>query len=174
MAWAIRFYDNCRARKRRLRRAVSLITTQELDRAGTYWFSVMQHLYFRKKVEYIKHSKEAGVGESPVSSSSTISSLNPFLDDNGLLRVGGRQRNAKFSYNSRHPIILHSKQPLTKLMIQSEHSCLLHGGPLLVSASLFRNFHINVVGGHRAIRSVTHSCVPCRRRSAKPKPQMMG
>ena len=172
IAWVIRFVDNCRVRKRKLRRSGGPVTTQELDRAGTYWFSVMQHSHFRKEVEHVKHSKEAGVGESPVPSSSIISSLNPFLDDNGLLRVGGRQRNAKFSYNSRHPIILHSKHPLTKLLIRSEHSRLLYGGPLLVSASLSRNFHI--VGGHRAVRSITCSCVTCRRKSAKPKPQMMG
>ena len=131
----------------------------------------MQHLNVCKEVEHVKRGKEAVV-DSPVSSSSIISSLNPFLDDNGLLRIGGRQRNATFSCNSRHPIILHSKHPLAKLLIRSEHLRLLHGGLLLVSASLSRNFHI--VGGHRAIRSVTRSSVTCRRRSAKPKPQMMG
>ena len=94
------------------------------------------------------------------------------IDENGVLRVGGRQQKSRFSHNSKHPIILDSKHPLCKLLIQSEHKRLLHGGSLLVSTSLFRNFHI--VGGHRAIRSIVRSCVTCRRRAPKPKPQMMG
>ena len=59
-----------------------------------------------------------------------------------------------------------------KLLIRSEHLRLLHAGHLLTSASLSRQYHI--VGGHKAIRSVTSNCVECRRRSAKPNPQLMG
>ena len=43
---------------------------------------------------------------------------------------------------------------------------------MLVYSSLFRDFHI--IGGHRAIRSIVRSCVTCRRRAPRPKPQMMG
>ena len=43
---------------------------------------------------------------------------------------------------------------------------------MLVSSSLFRKFHL--VGGHRAIHSIVRSCVTCRRRTPKTKPQMMG
>jgi hypothetical protein len=71
-------------------------------------------------------------------------SLKPFIDATGLLQVGGRQQNARFTYNSRHPIILHSKHPLVKIMIRSEHVRLFHGGSLVVSSSLFRDFHIVV------------------------------
>ena len=171
IAWVIRFIDNCRARKQKLRRDNGAITTMELNRAEIYWFSIMQRSHFYDEIEYVKRNKEAKNGKISISSSNIISTLNPILDDDGL-RVGGRQQNAKFTYNSRHPIILHSKHPLIKLMIRSEYLRLLHGGPLLVSASLSHNFHI--VGGNRAIRSITRSCVTCRRRSAKPKPQLMG
>ena len=75
-------------------------------------------------------------------------------------------------YGNRHPIILPSNHPLVKLLIRSEHTRLLHGGHLLISGSLSRRYHI--VGGHKTIRSITRSCVICRRRSAKPRSQMMG
>jgi hypothetical protein len=39
IAWIIQFIDNCRARKRKLRRDNVHITTKELDRAEIYWFS---------------------------------------------------------------------------------------------------------------------------------------
>ena len=86
--------------------------------------------------------------------------------------MGGRQENARLSFDTRHPIILPSNHPLVKLLIRSEHLRLLHAGHLLTSASLSRRYHI--VGGHKAIRSITRSCVVCRRRSAKPNPQLMG
>ncbi len=47
------------------------------------------------------------------------------------LELSELEQKAKFSYNSRHPVILDSKHPLVKLP--------LHGGSLLVSSSLFRN-----------------------------------
>ena len=168
IAWVIRFIDNSRARKRKLRRDNGPLTTKELNRAEIYWFSIMQRSHFHEEIEHVKH-KEAKNGKFSVSNSSIIATLNPTLDDDDLHRVGGWQQNAKFTYNSCHPVILHSKH---QLMIRSEHLRLLHGGPLLVSASCSCNFHI--VGGNQAIRSITRSCVTCRRRSAKPKPQLMG
>ena len=65
-----------------------------------------------------------------------------------------RQEKSRFSYN-KHPIILHSKHPLCKLLILYEHVRLPHGGSLLVSASLFRTYHI--ISRHQAIHSIDHS-----------------
>ena len=97
---------------------------------------------------------------SSIRQTSRILSLNPFLDKSGVLRVGGRQENAKAAYDNRHPTILPANHPLVKLLIRSEHLCLLHASHLLTSASLFRHFHI--VGGHKAVRAITRSCIVCR------------
>ena len=131
-----------------------------------YWCSIIQRTHFPDELRILTTKSQK------IPTSSKIYSLNPFVDDQGILRVGGRQQRARFSYNSRHPIILDSRHPLTKLLIHSEHIRLLHGGSLFVSSSLFRNFHL--LGGHRAIRSIVRSCVICRRRKPKTKPQMMG
>ena len=70
-------------------------------------------------------------------------------------------------------VILHGKHPVyTKLLIHTEHLRLLHAGPLLISGSLGRRFHI--VLGCRAIHSVSRRCVICRRRSLRPQPPLMG
>ena len=42
----------------------------------------------------------------------------------------------------------------------------------LLSCALDRRYHI--VGGRRAVRSVTRACITCRRTSAKPQNQVMG
>lgn len=53
--------------------------------------------------------------------SSPLLSLNPFMDDTGLIRLGGRQEHSRLSYDSKHPTILHGNHPVTKLIIHTEH-----------------------------------------------------
>ena len=89
-----------------------------------------------------------------------------------MLRVGGRESTSKLSYENQHPLIFHGKHPLTKLLIRSEHTRLLHAGPTLLTASLSRQFYI--IGCRKIVRSITRSCVICRRKSSKPQPPIMG
>ena len=96
--------------------------------------------------------------------------LNPILDHSGVLRVGGRIQNAPLCYSVRHPVVLHGKHRITKLIIHSEH--VLHAGPTLVTASLSRRYHI--IGSRKAVYSVTRGCIMCRGTSARPQPQMLG
>ena len=56
-------------------------------------------------------------------------------------------------------------------MIHFEHICLCHAGPILLACSLNHCFYI--LGGCKAIQSITHSCVICQRTSAKPQHQML-
>ena len=119
------------------------LTTDELNIAMSYWCSIIQRMHFLDELKILTTKAQK------ISTSSKIYFLNPFVDDQGMLRVSGRQQRARFSYNSRHPIILNSRHPLTQLLICSEHICLLCGGSLLVSSSLFCNFRL--LGGHRPI-----------------------
>ena len=164
-AWILRFVSNCGALKRGSPRVSGPISTRELEQATMYWVSISQATHFTSVREVLKSN-------TSLHKSSPLLSLNPFLDGNNLLRVGGRQRNSQLPYGQRHPLILHAKHAVTKLLIRTEHLRLLHAGPLLTAASLGRRFHI--VGGRKAIRSVTRSCVVCRRRSLRPQPPLMG
>lgn len=107
----------------------------------------------------------------PLSASSPLLSLNPFIDPSSILRVAGRRQVSEASYDSRHPIILHGKHPLTRLIIRLEHARLLHEGPTLLATSLTR-YHI--VGGCKVIRSVIRECIVCHNYSTRPQPQILG
>ena len=96
----------------------------------------------------------------------------PYTHSSTRIRMGGRQEHSKLSFSKHHPIILHGKHPLTKLLIWSEHRRLLHGGPTLVITSLSRRFHI--INSRKTIRSVVRQCVTCRRQAVKPQPQLLG
>lgn len=75
-------------------------------------------------------------------------------------------QNARISYTSRHPIILHGQYPIAKLIISSEHSRLLHAGPTLVMASFCHR--------RKAVQSITRKCITCYWTMAKPQNQLLG
>ena len=165
-AWALRFVNNCRIPEDQWEhRVLTHLTVQELIAAENNWFRFSQEENFPQEIQSLK----AG---SHLDKSSPLISLHPFLDSSGVLRVSGRIQNAQSHYSLRHPVILHGRHAVTRLMIYSEHLRLLHAGPSLVAASLSTRCH--VVGNRKAIYSVTRSCTLCRRMSAKPNPQMMG
>ncbi len=110
--------------------------------------------------------------KKPLPSSSCLLPLHPFLDSYDILRVGGRERNSSLSYSRCHPVILHGKHPISKLIIRSEHLRLLHAGPTLLLASISRRFH--VVYLRKTVRFITRQCVTCRRQTVRLQPQMMG
>ena len=96
--------------------------------------------------------------------SSKLLPFHPFIDLDGILRVGGRLSEAVLAYSKRHPILFPGDHASVKLLIVSEHLCWLHAAPTLVAASLLRRFCI--MGGRRAICLVIRSCVKCRREFA--------
>ena len=105
--------------------------------------------------------------------SSPLLPLHPFLDSNKLLRVGGRQQNSKLSYSNQHPLILHGKHPVAKLIIHSEHQRLLHAGPTLLTASLCHRYHIT--GCRKTIHPLLVDVSPAgdTSTSARPQPQIL-
>ena len=107
-----------------------------------------------------------------INRSSNLMSLSPILDESGLLRVGGRRNLLKEPYDRIHPMIVHGKHPLTRLIIRTEHIRLMHAGATLVSASLSGRLHI--IGGRKVIRCVIRQCVICRRQSSRTETQKMG
>ena len=62
--------------------------------------------------------------------------LQPFVDANGILRVGGRWNLLLETYDKRHPVILPRKHPFVVLLIRSENLRLLHAGHKLVTTLL--------------------------------------
>ena len=162
-AWILRFTKNCRSGTQK--RLTSLLSTEELHEAEYYWISIIQNDHFQNEIQTLKQ-------ECLLKKSSPLLPLHPFLDSNKLLRVGGRQQNSKLFYSKQHPLILHGKHPVTKLIIHSEHQRLLHAGPTLLTTSLCRRYHI--IGCRKIIRSITRGCITCRRTSARPQPQMLG
>ena len=163
-AWCLRFIKNCQIHNQDKLKSPSL-SAQELQQAEYYWLQRIQDSHFEDE-------SSASKVRRPLNSSSPLISLRPFIDSSNLLRVGGRQQLSKIQYQSQHPIILHWKHPLTRLLIRTEHIRLLHAGPTLLTASLARSFHI--IGGKQIVPSVIRKCITCHKNTAKPQPQILG
>lgn len=97
------------------------ITHQEASSALLVICRAVQHNSFASEIECLKNNK-------PLKSSSHLLSLSPFLDDDNLLRVGGRLKNSVLHYDTRHPILLPKHHILTELVIRREHVRSLHAG----------------------------------------------
>ena len=103
---------------------------------------------------------------------STILSLHPTIGSGGLLTVGRRLANSSLSPSQRHPIILHGKDLLTKLIVSSKHLSMLHAGPTLLMSALGVTLHIT--GARRLVQTICRSCFPCKKVAAVTEQQLMG
>ena len=163
-AWMLRFIKNCRIKDdERMKRHV--LTVQEIKHAEEFWCRAAQESAFLEEIASLK-------AKGKLRSTSKILTLHPFLDPQGLLRVGGRIRLADLPYSRRHPILLPRDHRLTKLIVRTEHERLMHAGSAVVSASLSRRFCI--LNSRRTIRTIIRSCIKCRKVAARPSPQLFG
>lgn len=55
------------------------------------------------------------------STRANMSDLSPFLDNHGLLRVGGRLSNAPLKESARHPVISRLNSEITRLVVADSH-----------------------------------------------------
>lgn len=106
-----------------------------------------------------------------VSKKSKIVSLYPFIDENGLLRVGGRLRNSEVEYDQKHPIIL-PKCDFTKNLIRHEHYKNLHAGPQALLGIIRLRFW--PVTGRNYVKAVLRKCMVCFRIKPPDTKQIMG
>lgn len=111
------------------------------------------------------HSVEKG--ESP----QRLATLSPFLDDNHLLRVGGRLQESELSYETKHPLVLPS-HPVAEMIIKALHVENLHVGPSTLLAIVRQSFW--PLKGRSITRKVTRGCIQCFRTQPRGVQQLMG
>ena len=109
---------------------------------------------------------------STIKKGSRLYKLDPYLDDEGLLRVGGRIRNAALPIDLRHPILLPKECHLTQLIVGHYHEQCQHQGRG-ITLSTIRSSGYWIVGGASAVNHHIHHCVKCRKWRGSPQQQKM-
>jgi hypothetical protein len=112
------------------------------------------------------------VKNKPLPKSSPLIKLNPFLDADSIIRVGGRLVNANIFYNKKFPIVIPKRHHITNLIVEREHLRQLHAGPQATLAAIRESYWL--LGGRNTIRRILHNCVLCRRASPITYEEIMG
>ena len=93
--------------------------SKELTAAKEHWFAAVQITEYSDELNALRNGKE-------LPPRSKLVLLRPFVDANGMLRVGGRLNLSLETYTKCHPVILPCKHPFVVLLIRSEHLRLPH------------------------------------------------
>ncbi|CAG9135185.1 unnamed protein product [Plutella xylostella] len=161
-AWVARFSAN--ALNKQPRAGASYLTAAELIAAMEIIIKCEQRVAF--ETEYKQLSKK-----EPITSKSSIYKLNPYLDEKGIIRVGGRLNKSSLSPEMKNPAILPKKGRLTRLVIDQAHARTLHGGARLTLAHIRQKFWI--ISGNRTVKAQLRHCVRCHRFKPTENVQLM-
>jgi len=166
IAYCFRFFYNAKhkAKQDKLPNTGPL-QLQELERSMRALLALAQEDEFSEEIRQLSRKRE-------ISAKSKILSLHPFIDADGLLRVGGRLQESSLDYSQRHPIILPRNHHLTYLIIMKEHLRNLHAETQALLFIIRTKYW--PISGRNAIRKVLHRCLVCCQARAAPVRQLMG
>ncbi|XP_069109479.1 uncharacterized protein [Argopecten irradians] len=106
---------------------------------------------------------DALLNHNELPNDSTVLSLNPFIDENNILRVGGRLSNSDLGVKERNPVLVPGRHHIATLLIRHYHSKVSHQGRHLTEGAV-RNAGYWITGMKRVVASILlHKCVKCRK-----------
>ena len=164
-AWCLRFFHRIKDGRPNPDNRTRHLTGAEVT-AAEHWL-----LLEAQRQSYPKDT-EALLKKKPLPRSSRLKALNPILDQENLLRVGGRLSHSSLSKSQQQPIIADAGHPLMLKLFSHMHVALCHCGPSLLLCSTGSRLH--VVGARRLSRSICAKCVICRRSTPRLEHQLMG
>ena len=136
------------------------IDAEMIRKAQEKIFLLVQAESFVNEIKQLKSAKKM------VPESSGISQLDLFLDDKGILRVGGRLRKSNLTEEENHLVILPKKCVVSIMIIQWSHHSVAHGARGMTLNHL-RQRGIWIVNANAIVRHVIHKCVICRKLCGK-------
>lgn len=161
-AWVLRFIHNSKDPQNKLS---GILSVDELNNSLYNLIKLAQFESFPIEVQCLKNKK-------PLPHKSNLQQLNVFLDEENLIRVGGRINSSNYPYDKRHPILLKGNHVLTKLLFKYEHVRLLHAPPQLLLTSIRDQYW--PIGGRRLAQDIYKHCFKCRRFEGSGMANIMG
>ncbi|GFY18346.1 uncharacterized protein TNCV_2047521 [Trichonephila clavipes] len=161
--WCLRFVNNSKINISE--RKKDYLNTTELRNAAKVLVKSVQQSEFKSEIKCLQLKHQ-------IPKNSKILSLNPFLDKDGLLRVGGRLKFSNLSDSQKHQLILPKTHHLTDLIIIHFHKISLHSGTQ-TTLFLIRQYYW-IPSGQNRVRRVINRCLTCFQTRIRTVNQMMG
>lgn len=146
-AYVQRFISNL---KNPGKKTLGPLSVPELNKAHDCIIRLVQVAEYSTDIKAIKAKRP---------SSGRLASLSPFIDHDGLLRVGGRLGKSSLHFDAKHPLLLPKKHHVPDLLITHYHVNQLHAGPQLTQAIIARRYWI--VCARSRIRNIINRCLTC-------------
>lgn len=161
-AYIIRFKHNCLKGDDRL---TGNLTITELRHSLQTLVRISQNQSFYSDILSLTKNKS-------LNNKNKIAGLTPFIDDEGILRVGGRLKYSGYKFDKKHPILLHGNHYFTKLLFKYKHHYLLHAGPQLLLSTIRDTYW--PIAGRNLARATVKGCNRCFRFNASTIQPIMG
>ena len=153
-AYVLRYIHNSRKQQPLLN---GPLTATELNSARKLWISSSQSTSYATELTYLLKKQ----GSCP----NVVRQLRLYLDQDNLIRCGGRIHNAPLDQCTKFPHLLPPRHPLTTMIIQETHKKLHHGGTAITMTALRQVYWIPTI--RQWVRSIL-KCVACARAMGKP------
>ncbi|XP_018405110.1 PREDICTED: uncharacterized protein LOC108781594 [Cyphomyrmex costatus] len=147
-AWCLRFHTNCKNGNR----ITGPLNSSELNVALILLCKQMQQSAFKAEIQQLSNQQN-------LAAKSLLLGLNPFLDQEGVLYVGGRLKNSMLTYTVKHQLLLPSNHVLTRLIVQYYHKKNLHAGPQSTLTTVRQKFW--PLAAKCVTRKIVRNCVTC-------------
>ncbi|XP_068716949.1 uncharacterized protein [Montipora capricornis] len=138
----------------------------------------VQNEAFRDELSRLKNepnpsrTEEPGVKNKELKISSPLYRLDPFVDNNGMLRVGRRIKAASISEDVKHPVLLPREGHVSWLIARCLHESANHQGRGLTLNEI-RASGYWIIGFSALVFKVIHACTTCRKLRARTAEQKM-
>lgn len=165
IAFVRRFVENSLSRSKGLDKKTGYITSSERKDALYCLIKLAQRHNFED--DYLKL-----INGKDTSRNSKLSTLKPFIDELGIIRVGGRISNSLVTPDQKFPIVLPDKHPLTRLIILQSHLKLFHAGPQHTLSYIRLTYW--PLKARSLVRKIIHDCVTCFRVNPRSLNPIMG
>ncbi|XP_037931077.1 uncharacterized protein LOC119665894 [Teleopsis dalmanni] len=150
LSYILRFVK--RTRRKQNDHSSNFLTPDDLDAAHQVIIKSIQYAEFKNEIKIMK-------SDGRINKFSALASLAPFIDNTGIIRVGGRLDAASLSYDAKYPMLLPYNDPIVKLIMKQVHKKYMHCGPQSLLANMRQRYW--PIKGKLMARSVVQHCVRC-------------
>ncbi|KAK0144664.1 hypothetical protein N1851_017006 [Merluccius polli] len=136
----------------------STTTIAERHESELFIIKLAQKEAFSHEMKSIQQCKEV----RPKDKTNKLYKLSPFIDQYGVLRVGGWLANSVLHPHIKHPAIMPKASHVSSLLIKHFHERVRHQGRGMTINEL-RSNGIWITGCSSAVASYIHKCTTCRK-----------